>query len=225
MANKNSNQVQSLRQASKAMKSLQQMTDAKSVYDTSNPFGFIVDDQRIQDVLNAATNAAYDQKRIEAEQGLNRAEDTSYANTQNAIKGLRDSMAASAATGSNRGAAGANAVQALLGLGQQNNALVTEGLQNIQNVAGERAAQIAQNAADAIDKSNSARSSQATAAGEKYAADQSARAAAAQALAGIGSSFHTDVYDYRMNKDTNSTNKQIAKTTQKTKNININKNS
>ena len=127
-------------------------------------------------------------------------------------------MASSTAGGANRGAAGANAVQALLGLGQQNNALVTQGLQNIQNVAGERAAAMAQNAADALDKSNAARGQQASAANEKYAADQGYRAEAAKALGGLASSMHTDAYNKEMNDATNAANQTIAAVTGKWQN-------
>ncbi len=224
-AKKTTDQTRSLDWAQKAVETLQGQTKAASKYDTSNPFKFITGLGQIQGAMDKATQAAYDQKRTEAMQGLNAAEDSAYANTQEAIRGLRNSMAQSAASGANRGAAGANAVQALLGLGQQNNALTTQGLQNIQNVAGERAAQLAQNASDAIDKANSARSSQAGAANEKYTADQNYRSAAATALGGLSGSRHTDVYDYKMNQQTNKSNQKIAKTTQKTKNVNINKNS
>ena len=222
---KTTDQTKSLAAAQKAVQTLQGQTASASKYDTSNPFKFITGLGQIQGAMDRATQAAYDQKRIEAMQGLNAAEDSAYANTQEAIRGLRNSMAQSTASGANRGAAGANAVQALLGLGQQNNALTTQGLQNIQNIAGERAAQLAQNASEAIERSNAAKSSQASAANEKYAADQNYRSAAATALGGLSGSMHTDVYDYKMNKQTNASNQKIAKTTQKTKNVNINKNS
>lgn len=192
--------------ARKAVNTLQSQTAKDAVYDTSNPFGFITSENTIQKRMDEATKLAYDVKKQEAMQGLNAAEDTSYANTRNAIQGLKNSMASSTAGGANRGAAGANAVQALLGLGQQNNQLVTQGLQNIQNVAGERAAAIAQNAADAIDKSNAARGQQAGAANEKYSADQGYRAQAATALGSLASSMHTDAYNKEMNDATNAAN-------------------
>ena len=201
--------------------------------DTSNPFAFITDKNAIQAALDQAVTSAYDVKKQEANQALSRAEDTSYANTQEAMRGLRNTMSGSAATGSNRGAAGANAIQALLGLGQQNNALVTEQLQNINNIVSEKAAAMAQNAADAIDKSNAAKEQQGTLATQRYStdsdreasrytADQNYRSAAATALGALTGSMHTDAYNREMNNATNATNVNIANTTQKTSNVNKN---
>lgn len=186
-----------------------------SKLDTSNPFGFITDQAKILNALNAATNAAYDNQMTEANLGLNRAEDTAYSNTQNAINELRRNMTSSTMSGANQGAAGATALQAILGLGQQNNALVTEGLQNIQKIAGERAAALADNAATSIDKANSAINNQASAANQKYTADQNRSAAALEALGALAGVQHTNEANRAMNKDTNTANKQIASTTQK----------
>lgn len=191
--------------------------------DTSNPFGFITDEGKILDTLNAATNAAYDVNMKEANLGLNRAEDTAYSNTQNAVNELRNSMASSTASGANRGAAGAAALQAILGLGQQNTSLVTEGMQNVQKVAGERAAALKENAASAIEQSNSARAQQATAANEKYTADQTRAAEAISALGALAGTIQTNRANRIMNDDTNKTNKKIANTTQKQQVTTINK--
>lgn len=206
------NTIQDLKAASKSAE-----------LDTSNPFGFITDDARILDTLNEATNAAYDVNMKEANLGLNRAEDSAYANTQNAVNELRKNMATSVSSGANRGAAGATALQAILGLGQQNTGLVTEGMQNVQKVAGERASALAQNAVNAIEQSNSARAQQATAANEKYTADQTRAAEAISSLGALAGTVHTDRSNRIMNDDTNKTNKKIANTTQKQKVTTINK--
>lgn len=190
---------------------------AAAKLDTSNPFGFITDDQRIKNALDESTNAAYDVQTKEANLGLNRAEDTAYANTQNAVNELRKSMVGSASSGGNAGAAGATALQAILGLGQQNTGLVTEGMQNIQKVAGERTAALKQNAVDAISQSNSARAQQASAANEKYSADTTRSAEALSALGALAGTEHTNITNKQMNADTNKTNKKIANTTQKQK--------
>jgi len=201
---------------------------AKAKLDTSNPFGFITDNKTIQKTMDAATNAAYKQKTKEATLGLNKAEDTAYANTQNSINELRKSMLGSASNGGSTGAAAATALQAMLGLGQQNSAMVTEGLQTIQGIAGEKAAALQQNAVDAISQANSAKASQATAANEKYNADSTRSAEALAALGGLAGTMHTNLYNKNindatnkaniaMNNATNKANKDIAKTTQKQK--------
>lgn len=151
----------------------------------------------------------------EANLGLNRAEDTAYANTQNSIAELRRAMTGSAANGGSTGAAAATALQAMLGLGQQNSALVTEGLQNIQGIAGERAAALRQNAVDAISQSNSAKTSQATSATEKYNADTTRSAEALAALSALAGTQATNEANERMNTATNASNEKIANTTQK----------
>lgn len=197
-----------------------------SKLDTSNPFGFIVDQNQILNNLNNATKSAYDVKAKEAALGLSKAEDSAYSNTQNAINGLRNTMASASASGANKGVAGATALQALLGLGQQNNALVTEGLQNVQKVADERAAAMAQNAVTALEQSNSARGNVANAANQKYTADQNRSAAALEALGNLAGAMDTNRANLEATKDTNKTNKSmntatnsanktIAKTTQK----------
>lgn len=200
--------------AKKALANLKQNT-ASATLDTSNPFGFITDQSAIQVALDKATNAAYDNNMKEATLGLNKAEDSAYSNTQNAVNELRNILAGGVSSGANRGATGAAAIQALLGLGQQNTDLVTEGLQSIQGVAGERAAALAQNAVSAIEQSNSAKGQQATAANEKYTADQTRSAEALAALGALAGTVDTNRTNERMNNATNKANKAIAKTTQK----------
>ena len=196
------------------MKLLQEASAAGKL-DTTNPFGFITDQTAIQNALDAATNAAYDNNMREARLGLNRAEDTAYANTMNSIAELRKNMASSATSGGNVGAAAATALQAMLGLGQQNSALVTEGLQNIQGIAGERAAALAQNAVDAISQANSAKGQQATAANEKYNADTTRSAEALASLGALAGTQATNEANERMNTATNASNEKVANTTQK----------
>ena len=175
----------------------------------------MTDRTAIQAALDSATNAAYDNQIREANLGLNRAEDKAYANTQNSIQELRRAMSGSASNGGNVGAAAATALQAMLGLGQQNSALITEGLQNIQGIAGERTAALRQNAVDAISQANSAKTAQATAAGEQYNADTTRSAEALAALGALAGTINTNQTNDKMNTDTNKTNKEIANTTQK----------
>lgn len=200
--------------AKKALEALRSASGSATL-DTTNPFGFITNQNIIQGALDKAANAAYDVKTREANLGLSKAEDTAYANTQNAISELRRAMSGGVANGANRGATGAAMIQALLGLGQQNTGLVTEGLQNIQGIAGERAAALAQNAVTAIEQANAAKGQQATAASEKYTADQTRSAEALAALSALAGTVDTNVRNERMNNATNAANKAIASTTQK----------
>lgn len=186
---------------------------ANASLNTTNPFGFITDSAVIQAALDKATNAAYDKNIKEATLGLNKVEDTSYANTQNSINELRNTLAGGVASGANRGAANAAAIQAILGLGQQNAATTTEGLQNIQGIAGERAAALAQNAVNAINQSNTAKAQQATAATEQYTADQTRSAEALAALAALQGTNNTNAANERMNTATNNANIKINKQT------------
>lgn len=210
--------------------SLLKNASASAKLDTSNPFGFITDNATIQSALDAATNAAYDVEAREANLGLNRAESSAQNNIQNTANALRGQLATSNASGGNVGAANATALQAILGLGQQNNALVTEGLQGVQGVAGKRSSALAGNAATALEQSNAARGQQATAANEKYTADQTRSAEALSSAGALAGTVHTNQVNRAMNDDTNTANKKIANTTQKqkvtqvTKNTNINKN-
>lgn len=204
--------------------------------DTSNPFDFMVDRAEINRTMDDATNAAYLQKMREAQQAYNQAEDSNYTNTQNTINEMRRNLVGSASSGANVGAANATALQAILGLGQQNAAGTTQGMQAVQNVAGEKAAALAQNAADAIDRSNSAKQMQGQLATDKYSADKSAAAtraaSAAEAVGQLSSTIDTNNTNVGMNNATNMTNLGVAEVSRKTKNttrsknknINVNKN-
>ena len=189
---------------------LLQQAAANPSLDTTNPFGFITDKSAIQSALDNATNTAYDNQVKEAMQGLNRAEDKAYANTQNSIAELRKNMAGSAANGGNAGAAAATVLQAMLGLGQQNAQLVTEGLQNVQGIAGRRAEALAKNAADAITQSNAAKGQQANIATEQYNADTTRSAEAMAALGALTGTQDTNITNRAMNEATNAANINIA---------------
>lgn len=172
---------------------------------------YIRDRGEIQKLLDDATNKAFDVQRAQAVQDALKAEDTNYRNTRNAISELRRNLIGSASSGANIGAANATALQALLGLGQQNTDVTTEGLRNISNVSKERAAQLAQNASDAITAANEATSKMYDAATSAYGSDRSyAAQGAAEALGNIRSTDITSASNERMNDATNSSQERIA---------------
>lgn len=179
--------------------------------DTSNPFGFFTDRTKIQQALDKATNDAYALKAKEANRGLVSAENTAYANTNNAVADIRRALAGSAATGANRGSAAATALQSLLGLGQQNNELVTTGLQSIMDVADQKAAALSENANKAIDISNNAKNLQSNSATSVYSSDATMWSELTSALSSLTSSLNTDYANDKMNAATNATNESIAK--------------
>lgn len=193
---------------------------------------FITDKDVIQNALTNATNAAYDRQRVEANQLANQTENTNYANTRNAVSELRKNLIGSASSGANVGAANATALQAILGLGQQNTSATTEALNNVSNVERQRSETLAQNAVDAINEANSASSSMYSAATSAYGSDkQGAGERAAYAGQGLGNAagaMDTNSSSERMNSATNRTNVAVANTTAKSKsnntNTNINKN-
>ena len=197
---------------------------------------FIRDENYIRSALENATNRAFDLQRAQALQDAAAAEDTNYRNTQNAIAEMRRNLIGSASSGANVGAANASALQALLGLGQQNASVATEGLRNVNNVSRERSAQLAQNAVDAINTANDATAKMYDAATSAYASDRSyAAQGAAEAVGQLAGAIdtaasqerqtsETNATNERMNKYTADTNLKIEKTTKKTKNTNINKN-
>lgn len=197
---------------------------------------FIRDENYIRDALQNATNRAFDVQRAQAVQDALNAEDTNYSNTKAAISEMRRNLIGSGSSGANVGAANATALQALLGLGQQNTQLTTEGLRNINNVSRERAAQLAQNAADAITMANDATGKMYDAATSSYASDRSyAAQGAAEAVGQLASAIDTAASQERQTTETNNTNKQmnkytadtnlkIEKTEKKTKNHNTNVN-
>lgn len=197
---------------------------------------FIRDENYIRNALENATNRAYDVNRAQALQDALNAEDTNYANTRNAIAEMRRNLVGSGSSGANVGAANATALQALLGLGQQNTQTTTEGLRNINNVSRERAAALAQNAVDAINTANDATAKMYDAATSSYASDRSyAAQGAAEALGQLAGAAETaasqerqtaetNAANERMNKYTADKNLEIEKTTKKTQNVNKNTN-
>lgn len=196
---------------------------------------FIRDEDYIRTALENATNRAYDVNRVQALQDALNAEDTNYANTKNAIAEMRRNLVGAGSSGANVGAANATALQALLGLGQQNTQTTTEGLRNINNISRERAAALAQNAVDAINTANDATAKMYDAATSSYASDRSyAAQGAAEALGQLASAAdtaasgerqtsETNAANERMNRYTADTNLAIEKTTKKTDNTNRNK--
>lgn len=196
---------------------------------------FIRDEDYIRTALENATNRAYDVNRAQALQDALNAEDTNYANTKNAIAEMRRNLVGAGSSGANVGAANATALQALLGLGQQNTQTTTEGLRNINNVSRERASALAQNAVDAINTANDATAKMYDAATSSYASDRSyAAQGASQALGELAAAAdtaaaqerqtsETNAANERMNRYTADTNLAIEKTTKKTDNTNRNK--
>ena len=196
---------------------------------------FIRDEDYIRSALENATNRAYDVNRAQAIQDALNAEDTNYANTKNAIAEMRRNLVGSGSSGANVGAANATALQALLGLGQQNTQTTTEGLRNINNVSRERASALAQNAVDAINTANDATAKMYDAATSSYGSDRSyAAQGAAEALGQLSSAAdtaasqerqtsETNAANERMNKYTADTNLAIERTVKKTDNTNRNK--
>lgn len=175
---------------------------------------FIRDENYIRNALENATNRAYDVNRATAIQDALNAEDTNYANTRSAIAEMRRNLIGSGSSGANVGAANATALQALLGLGQQNTQTTTEGLRNINNVSRERAAALAQNAVDAINTANDATAKMYDAATSSYASDRSyAAQGAAEALGTLASAADTAASQERQTAATNKANKQMNKYT------------
>lgn len=171
---------------------------------------FIRDENYIRTALNNATNAAYEVSRAQALQDAANAEDTNYNNTRNAIAEMRRSLIGSGSSGANVGAANASALQALLGLGQQNTETTTEGLRNINNIGRERAATLAQNAVDAINQANEATAKMYDAATSAYASDRSyAAQGAAEALGNLAAAADTNKTAIRTTNATNKTNSSM----------------
>lgn len=177
---------------------------------------FIRDEDYIRGALNDATNAAFDVQRAQALQDAANAEDTNYANTRNAIAEMRRNLVGSGSSGANVGAANASALQALLGLGQQNTQTTTEGLRNVNNVSRERAAQIAQNAVDAINTANEATKAMHDVGTSVYNSDRSyAAQGAAEALGNAAAASDTAASNERQTAETNAANKVMNERTAK----------
>lgn len=210
--------------AKRALDMLQPVVDGLRVNDLNSYVSddsrvrqdFIRDENYIRNALERATNAAYDVNRAQALQDAAVAEDANYANTRNAIAEMRRSLVGSGSSGANVGAANASALQALLGLGQQNSQTTTEGLRNINNIGRERASALAQNAVDAINTANDATAKMYDAATSAYASDRSyAAQGASEAIGQLAAAADTNATNERMNKDTNKTNEKVAKIGQK----------
>lgn len=196
---------------------------------------FITDENYIRGRMDDAVAAAYDANRASAIQDALAAEDTNYANTRSAIAEMRRNLIGSGSSGANVGAANATALQALLGLGQQNAQTTTDSLRAINDVSRQRAAALAQNAVEAINTANDATSKMYEPATSSYGADHTYGVqGAAEALGNLSSALDTNASqerqtaatntsNERMNKYTSDTNLKIEKTTKKTDNTNRNK--
>lgn len=175
---------------------------------------YIRDENYIREALNNATNAAYDVNRAQAIQDAANAEDTNYQNTKNAIAEMRRNLIGSGSSGANVGAANATALQALLGLGQQNTQTTTEGLRNVNNVSRERASALAENAVNAINTANDATSKMYDAATSAYASDRSyAAQGAAQAIGELAAGADTAASQERQTSETNAANERMNRYT------------
>lgn len=175
--------------------------------------------------MNAQSDAAWDLSRAQQIQAMNAAEAQNYANTQNAIAQMRGQLAGSASSGANRGAANATALQALLGLGQQNSQATTEGMQGYQTASREAAAARAANAVNALETAREGMNSMYDQATSAYGADHTYGVQGiAEGIGGIATGINTDFANMRMNNDTNQTNLDIENTTKKTSSTNTNKN-
>lgn len=196
---------------------------------------FITDENYIRGRMDDAVAAAYDANRATAIQDALAAEDTNYANTRSAISEMRRNLIGSGSSGANVGAANATALQALLGLGQQNAQTTTDSLRAINDVSRQRSAALAQNAVEAINTANDATSKMYEPATSSYGADHTYGVqGAAEALGNLSSAIDTaasqerqtgdtNAANERMNKYTSDTNLKIEKTTKKTDNTNRNK--
>ena len=166
--------------------------------------------------MNAQSDAAWDLARAQQIQAMNTAEAQNYAGTNSAIAQMRNALAGSASSGANRGAANATALQALLGLGQQNSQTTTTGMQGYQNAAREAAAARAQNAVQALDTAREGMNSMYENATSAYGADHTYGVqGVAESVGNIASGIDTAASSERMNNATNQTNKAVAETEQK----------
>lgn len=173
--------------------------------------------------MNAQSDAAWDLARAQQIQAMNSAEAQNYANTQNAVAQMRGQLAGAAASGANKGAANATALQALLGLGQQNAQTTTEGMQGYQNASREAAAARAQNAVTALETAREGMEAMYDQATSAYGADHTYGVQGlAEGLGNIATAIDTNASSMQMNNDTNQTNLDIEGTTKKTTSTNTN---
>lgn len=181
-----------------------------------NDYSDFTDYGSILNKYNAQSDASWDLSRAQQIQAMNSAEAQNYANTQNSIAQMRNALAGSASSGANRGAANATALQALLGLGQQNSQTTTEAMQGYQNTSREAAAARAANAVSALDSAREGTNSMYENATSAYNSDHLyGNQGIAESIGTLASGMHTDTTNDKMNKDTNATNLKVAKTTQK----------
>lgn len=174
--------------------------------------------------MNTQSDASWDLARQQQIQAMNAAESQNYANTQSAIAQMRNALAGSASSGANRGAANATALQALLGLGQQNSQATTAGMQGYQNTAREAAAARAANAVSALETARESMNSMYGNATSAYNSDHLyGTQGVAESYGSVAAGSDTAASSERMNNTTNQTNLDVANTTTKTKNTNINK--
>ena len=176
----------------------------------------LVDYENILNRYNAQSDATWDLSRAQQIQAMNSAEAQNYANTQNSIAQMRTALAGSASSGANRGAANATALQALLGLGQQNAQTTTEAMQGYQNASREAAEARAANAVSALDARREGMNSMYENATSAYNSDHLyGNQGIAETIGTLASGLHSDATQDAMNKLTNKTNLDVAKTTQK----------
>lgn len=214
----------------------QQFTNSLSGFKLNDLDSYVTDQLRgdynqftdyngILDKYNNQSDAAWDLAKAQQIQAMNKAEAQNYAGTQNAISQMRNTLAGQAASGANRGAANATALQAMLGLGQQNAATTTEGMQGYQNAAREAAAARAENGVNALNTALEGTNSMYDQATSAYGADHTYTGQGiAEATGQLGSAIDTNASSERMNNATNATNWDIANVTQKTRNVNYNYN-
>ena len=171
------------------------------------------DEKAILGRYNAASDAAWDLARAEQIQAMNAAERSNYASTKQGIASMRSALAGSAASGASQGAANATALQALLGLGQQNAEVTTAGMQGYQNAAKEAAAARAQNAISALEAAKGGIDSMYGQATSAYNSDHLyGMQGLADSYGNIATAIDNNASAERMNDSTNATNQDIANT-------------
>jgi len=125
---------------------------------TNNNFGMITDYNQILNNMNAATNAAYNQQRTEAQQNLNAVNAQNAANRAQTIQAMRNNLMTSALNGANAGQVNANILSSYLANQANGAAAQTAALQNLQNIAEQRRSGLIENANNALTTANNAAS-------------------------------------------------------------------
>lgn len=189
--------------------------------DKSNPFKFITDEKYIRDTADKSVDLAYAQKLKELGRLFDKGEDTQYAQSQNLLRAMQGQT--SGIGRANKGAASANALQAILGLGMQGTQNTTDALNQMGDVIGQKAAAKAKNAQDAITSSNAAKAQQGGLATQVQVAQKAKEAAAAEAYAALRGTFDTNITNYKLGQEQIRGNKQIAGMTQKSQQTIYNK--